>query len=64
MQHTALSLHKRFMVDFKLPVKIQFSNSKNKINWMQQMTLNMHQYIKSIREMNMQQVHLNQHILV
>jgi len=64
MHQTALSLHKRFMVDFKLPVKIQFSNSKNKINWMQQMTLNMHQYIKSIREMNMQQVHLNQHILV
>jgi hypothetical protein len=52
------------MGDFKLLVKIQFSNSKNKINWMQQMTLNMHQYIKSIREMNMQQVHLNQHILV
>ena len=64
MQHTALSLHKRFMVEFKLPVKIQFSNSKNKMYRMQQILLDMHQYIKSVREMNMQQVHLNQHILV
>lgn len=52
------------MYDFKLPVKIQFSKSKNKQYWMQQMTLHLHQYIKSVREMNMQQVHLNQHILV
>jgi len=52
------------MVDFKLPVKIQFSNSKNKMYRMQQILLDLHQYIKSVREMNMQQVHLNQHILI
>lgn len=29
---------------------------------MQQITLHLHQYIKSVREMNLQQVHLNKHI--